>query len=192
MLHIFMNFEEIESIADLETVAEGVVWQHFERLTGFIFEQNDFSVRVNTVKTRDKKRRQYDVIARKGDRTFLAECKKWAGSRYRLSALKKAIVQHTERTAFYEEVTGEEAVPLIVTLIEEEVLVCEGVPIVPVTRLNTFISEFENHAGGGSYTIFEDGMAEDEGSREDDRIPDDEYEGDDGFREDDSESIPDT
>jgi len=176
-----MNFEEIGSIADLETVAEGGVWQHFERLTGFIFEKNDFSVRVNTVKTRNRKRRQYDVIASRGDRTFLAECKKWSGNRYRLSALKKAILLHRERTAFYEEITGMDAVPLIVTLIEEEVLVCEGVPIVPVTRLDTFLREFEDHACGDSYAVFCDEMAEDDGPRDDDRIPYDEIEKDDGI-----------
>ncbi|MEI6293145.1 MAG: restriction endonuclease [Methanomicrobiales archaeon] len=88
-----MNFEDITCIDDLETISEESVWQNFERLTAYIFEQNDFLVKVNTVKTLNKKRRQYDVIARKNDQTFLVECKKWARHRYRLSALKKAIEQ---------------------------------------------------------------------------------------------------
>jgi hypothetical protein len=73
---------------------------------------------VNTVKTHNKKRRQYDVIAGKGDQVFLVEGKKWAGSRYRLSALKKAVEQHKERTTFYNNITSENAIPLLVTLIE--------------------------------------------------------------------------
>jgi protease II len=153
-----MNFEEIESIEDLEAVSEESVWQNFERLAGFIFEKNDFRVRVNTVKTQNKKRRQYDVIAWKGDQTFLVECKKWAGNRYRLSALKSAILKHKERTAFYESITNEKAVPVIVALIEEEILIFEGVPIVPVTKLDAFIKEFDNHTEGTSYTVFEDKM----------------------------------
>ncbi|HUH79140.1 MAG TPA: restriction endonuclease [Methanoregula sp.] len=161
-----MNFEDIGSIGDLETVSEESVWQNFERLTGFIFEKNDFRVTVNTVKTLDKRRRQYDVIARKGDRTFLAECKRWSGSRYRLSALKKAVLQHKERTAFYEEIAGGEPVPLIVTLIEEEILVFEGVPLVPVTKLNAFIGELDRHADGDSYSIFEEDLQEPEEMQE--------------------------
>ncbi len=129
-----MDFEDITCIDDLETVSEESAWQNFERLAAFIFEQNDFRVSVNTVKTLNKNRRQYDVIARKNGKTFLIECKKWAGNRYRLSALKKAIEQHKERTAFYESIMNEDATPLIVTLIEEEIRVYEGVPIVPVTR----------------------------------------------------------
>ena len=127
-----MDFEDITCIDDLETVSEESAWQNFERLAAFIFEQNDFRVSVNTVKTLNKNRRQYDVIARKNGKTFLIECKKWAGNRYRLSALKKAIEQHKERTAFYESIMNEDATPLIVTLIEEEIRVYEGVPIVPV------------------------------------------------------------
>jgi hypothetical protein len=153
-----MNFEDIESIGDLEKVSEASLWQNFERLAGFIFEKNDFRVKVNTVKTLNRKRRQYDVIAWKGDRTFLVECKKWAGSRYRLSALKSAILQHKERTLFYESITHEDAVPVIVTFIEEEILVFEGVPIVPVLRLDAFIDELDHHAGGTSYSIFEEEM----------------------------------
>ncbi len=151
-----MNFEDIESIEDLETVSEEVIWQNFERLTAFIFEKNDFRVTVNTVKILNKKRRQFDVIARKGNQTFLVECKKWAGNRYRLSALKKAVEQHKERTAFYESITNENVIPVVVTLIEEEIRVYEGVPLVPVLKLNTVINEFDNYSNGTSYNMYEE------------------------------------
>jgi hypothetical protein len=151
-----MNFEDIDSIGDLERVSEESLWQNFERLAAFIFEKNDFRTKTNTVKTWNKKRRQYDVIAKKGNQTFLAECKKWAGNRYRLSALKRAIVQHKERTLFFENITHEEAIPIIVTLIEEEILVFEGVPIVPVHKLNSFIGELETHVQENSFCYFEE------------------------------------
>ncbi len=153
-----MNFEEIKNTGDLERVSEEVIWQNFERLTGFIFEKNDFRVKVNTVKIYNKKRRQYDVIAEKSNQTFLVECKKWAGNRYRLSALKKAVEQHKERTTFYQSITDEDAIPLIVTLIEEEILFYEGVPMVPIQKLNSFISELDNHAPGNFFCHDDDGI----------------------------------
>jgi hypothetical protein len=140
-----MNFEDIRSIEDLDTVSEQSVWQNFERLTAFIFEHNNFEVSVNTVKTWKKKRRQYDVIARKCNRVFLIECKKWAGNRHRLSALKRAIDQHRERTQFYTHNTGEDAIPVVVTLIEEHIRSYERVPIVPIQKLNAFINECDTH-----------------------------------------------
>jgi len=151
-----MNFEDIDSNGDLEIVSEESQWQNFERLTAFIFEKNDFEVKVNTVKTWNKKRRQYDVIARKSNQTFLVECKKWAGNRYRLSALKRAVGQHKERSTFYESIMNEDAIPLLVTLIEEEIRVFEGVPLVPVGKLDSFIGELDSYVNGHSFCTYED------------------------------------
>lgn len=153
-----MNFEDIHSIEDLAVVSEEVVWQHFERLAAFIFEKNNFRVKVNTVKTYHKTRRQYDVIAWKGNQTFLVECKKWGGNRYRLSALKKAVEQHKERTRFYETITHEDAIPLLVTLIEEEIRLYEGVPLVPVQKLNSFVHELDQHVEGISFWVHDDDL----------------------------------
>jgi len=151
-----MNFEDIQSIEDLAVVSEEVVWQNFERLAAFIFEKNNFRVKVNTVKTWQKTKRQYDVIAWKGNQTFLVECKKWAGNRYRLSAVKKAVEQHKERTRFYAAITHEDAIPLLVTFIEEEIRLYEGVPIVPIQKLNSFVNELDRYAQGNFFYECED------------------------------------
>lgn len=150
------GFETIGSIAELDTVAGGSAWQDFERLTAFIIEQNGFEVSVGTVIHRNGKRRQYDVIARRGGCTLLAECKQWSGSRYRLSALRQAVVQHRERADFYEAITREDAVLLIMTLIDEEIRVIAGVPLVPVHRLNAFIAEMDRYPDGVSFTEYGD------------------------------------
>jgi hypothetical protein len=154
-----MNFEDIQNLEDLAVVSEEVVWQNFERLAAFIFEKNNFNVKVNTVKTHQKTKRQYDVIAWKGNQTFLVECKKWAGNRYRLSAMKKAVEQHKERTTFYAAVTNEDAIPLLVTLIEEEIRVYAGVPIVPVQKLNGFVRELDGYVQGDFFCECEDDIA---------------------------------
>ncbi len=138
-----MNFEDINTIEDLQRVSKEAVWQNFERLVAFIFEENEFQVKTNIVKTFNKKRRQYDVVAKRNKEIFLIECKKWAGNRYRLSQLKRAIEQHKERTEFYVNLTNEDAVPIIVTLIEEDIKFYEGIPIIPIFRLNSFINETE-------------------------------------------------
>jgi hypothetical protein len=69
------------------------------------------------------------------------ECKKWAGNRYRLSAIKSAVRRHIERSEFYSSLTNENVIPVIVTLIEEEILLYEGVPVVPILKLDSFINE---------------------------------------------------
>jgi len=141
-----MNFKEIKSTDDLEQVSRKLIWQNFERLTAFIFEENDYQVQTGQVKTFNRKKRQFDVIARKDRTTYLIECKKWSGSRPRLSALKAAVAQHKERCEFFRDLTGESAIPVLVTLVEEEIQFYEGVPVVPIFRLNSFIDEMERNA----------------------------------------------
>jgi protease II len=138
-----MNFEDIKDHNDLQKVSNGSIWQNFERLVAFIFEKNDFQVEIGKVLTSNKKRRQYDVIARSREKTFLVECKRWSGNRYRLSAMKKAVADHRERAEFYRKLTNEFVEPIIVTLIEEEIQVFEDVPLIPVFRLNSFLAEVD-------------------------------------------------
>jgi hypothetical protein len=85
-----------------------------------------------------RKRRQYDVVASFGKKIVIVDCKKWAGNRYRLSAIKIAIKKHKERCLIY----SEKSLPVIVTLIEEEIQFYDDVPIVPIFKLNSFIREY--------------------------------------------------
>jgi Holliday junction resolvase len=84
-----MNFEDIKNHEDLQKVSKEVVWQNFERLTAFIFEENNFQVETGKVKTSNKKRRQYDVIAKVKGKTFLVECKKMGRQPLQVIGIKK-------------------------------------------------------------------------------------------------------
>jgi hypothetical protein len=148
----------INSIADFEKLSREVKWQYFERLVGYIFEQNGFGVRVGIIvkdgfgvhgKARALPvqanfvrpvKRQFDVIAERYGLTYLIECKKWKSRREYNSAVRFAVRKHMERCELYKEVKGN-GVPVIVTLIEGEVEQHDGVPIVPITKLNWFINE---------------------------------------------------
>ena len=66
------------------------------------------------------------------------------------------VEQHKERTLLYAAVTNEDANPLLVTLIEEEIRVYEGVPIVPVQKLNGFVKELDAYVQGDFFCDCED------------------------------------
>lgn len=137
-----MDFSSIKSVRELEYISKEVMWQNFERLAGFIFEQNNYNTQVNKVLLENKKkRRQYDVIATKNNTTYLVDCKKWAGHRYRLSGIKSAINKHKERTEFYNRINNTKAIPIIVTLIEEEIQSHNDVYIIPILKLNSFLQQ---------------------------------------------------
>ena len=52
----FVNFCGIKNMEDLEKVSKEIVWQNFEKLTAFVFEENNFRVEINAVKTLKKKK----------------------------------------------------------------------------------------------------------------------------------------
>ena len=136
-----MDFDSIKSHDDLKKFLSESKWQTFEQLVGHIFEMNDFSVDINFVKMlHGRVRRQYDVIAKDLRYLFVVDCKMWAGNRYKSSALKNAAETHIERCKHLE--SDKEIVPIIVSLNNEDVDWHEGVPIVPVHKLNSFLRNY--------------------------------------------------
>jgi len=133
----------ISSISELESLSESVKWQYFEKLVAFICEENDFKVQHNVVLTGLPGKRQYDVIAKKFNITFLLECKKWRSRKEAQSAIASAARKHNERCIAYSMKTEENVFPVIVTLRDEDVIDRNGVVVVPVLKLNWFLNNFE-------------------------------------------------
>lgn len=133
----------IKTIPDLEHISSSVKWQYFEKLVAFIFEENNFSARQNVIVKDGFSKRQFDVIAKRYDTTYLVECKKWKSRREKTAALKIAVAKHLERCGFYEGLY-EKGMPLIVTLLEEDITEHEGITIVPIMKLNWFINNYES------------------------------------------------
>jgi len=133
---------KINSLEDLEEMSKRMKWQYFEKLVAFIFEKNDFEIKQNIVMKFPAGKRQFDVIAQRFNDLFLVECKKWSGNRYKKAAMKKAVDEHVERCLLFIKKEKRSAIALIVTLIEEEIKIHEGIPIIPIEKLNLFINSF--------------------------------------------------
>lgn len=132
----------INSVEELEKLSEKVTWQYFEKLVGFIFEKNDFEVQQNIVLVdENKERRQFDVIAKNKNVTYLIECKRWKSRAGVVSQLKDAVDVHIDRGKFYSEQHPEEViVPVLVTPLEGMPEENHGVYIVPLLSLNWFLN----------------------------------------------------
>jgi len=133
----------IKNLDDLKSLSERMKWQYFEKLVGWIFEKNGFETEVNKVIIFEKGRRQFDVVARRFQTAFLAECKKWSAKRSKTSLVKSAAERHIEKCRLYRETEANEVIPLVVTLMQEDIVSHENIPIVPIEKLNSFINHFE-------------------------------------------------
>ncbi|MBS3051220.1 MAG: restriction endonuclease [Candidatus Aenigmarchaeota archaeon] len=133
----------IKTIGNLQSISSAAKWQYFEKLVAFIFEENGFEAKQNVIVKNPPHKRQFDVIAKRYGATYLVECKKWKSKKQRASALKSAVAKHLERCALYGTL-HKEGIPLIVTLLEEEISEHNGVMIVPIMKLNWFINNHES------------------------------------------------
>ncbi|MBT4057062.1 MAG: hypothetical protein HOE68_02865 [Thaumarchaeota archaeon] len=124
--------------ADVEYVSEYLTWQDFESITGLILEKKDFDITKNLILT--KPRMEIDVVGTKMDIALLIDCKHW--KTMSKSALDEIVKKQVERVKRYVADENMSALPVIVTLHQEEVQFIENVPIVPIMKLSSFLDEF--------------------------------------------------
>ena len=124
--------------ADVESVSEYLTWQDFESITGLILEKKDFDVKKNLILT--KPRMEIDVVGTKMDIALLIDCKHWKNMSK--SALNEIVKKQVERVKRYVADENMSALPVIVTLHQEEIQFIENVPIVPIMKLSSFLDEF--------------------------------------------------
>jgi Holliday junction resolvase-like predicted endonuclease len=154
-----LDFEQIrQQLAkeEIENVLKKFSWKEFEEFISKIFEQNDFRIKRNfRFKTRSK--HEIDLLAVRHSFVFCVDCKSWSAGRYKKSALRvaakkqearvRSLKRFLERNFIAKQILqiseNSKFVPLIVTLLEEE-LIKEGKTFfVPVWKLNSFLLDFE-------------------------------------------------
>ena len=138
----------VRSIHDLGSIGPRMKWQYFEKLVAFVFERNGFAASVGTVKSSGYGKRQYDVIAEGPRHIFAADCKRWTGRRYKASLLRSAADKQIERCLWLKPEAKKGIIPLIVTLMDEDIVIHRGVPVVSIGKLNTFINSWEERDDG--------------------------------------------
>ena len=124
--------------ATIEDVSEYLTWRDFESLTGLILEEKNFDVTKNLIMT--KPRMEIDVIGKKMDIALLIDCKHWKN--VSKSALDEIVKKQIERVKRYVADESMSALPVIVTLHQEEIQFVDNVPIVPIMKLSSFLDEF--------------------------------------------------
>ena len=124
--------------ATIEDVSEFLTWRDFESLTGIILQEHDFDVTKNLILT--KPRMEIDVIGEKMNIALLIDCKHWKHmSKF---ALDEIVEKQIERVKHFVSDKNVSALPVIVTLHQEEIQFIGNVPIVPIMKLSSFLSEF--------------------------------------------------
>jgi len=143
---------EIADVVDLMT------WKDFEGLVASILRENSFMCTESFRRrgTSHIKGMEIDVIGIRGHVSLSVDAKMWSVRGGKASALRTAAEKQKERTnrlttqlqqlskKIPSMTKGQYTIfPVMVTWLVEEVEMHEGVPVVPVFKLNGFIQDFE-------------------------------------------------
>jgi len=143
-----MKLEEIENLIrsgkTVEEVLSLISWKEFEEKVEEIFRIHNFKT-IRNFRFKTAKRFEIDIIAEKRDLIFAVDCKQWNKGRYKISALKKAAERNLERVKELQNTLigrNKKIIPIIITLFDETIYEHDGVFIVPLFKLNSFLLEF--------------------------------------------------
>ncbi len=142
--------------AEIERVVNLLTWKDFEGFVANILTANDYKCVESFRKrgTSETKGMEIDVIGQKGSSIIAVDAKMWGSRTGKSSALKTAAEKQKERTKRLCEFMPRLALkigglskghytlsPILVTWMVEEVIIHDGVPIVPVFNLNSFLQD---------------------------------------------------
>jgi hypothetical protein len=131
---------------DGEKVAGMLGWNEFEELCARLLLSAGYEVKRNIVLTRP--RRQIDIVATSNLLSLCIDCKHYMKS-IGYPSLSRFAQAQAVRTRFYKTKTGHKGpiMPVILTLIEDEVLMADGVPVVPMLKLRNFLCSINPYEG---------------------------------------------
>ena len=152
-----LAFLAVEMGEEIESVAMALTWKDFEHLVAGILEENGYRC-VESFRRRGTsslRGMEIDVIGRAGRRIVCVDAKMWNIRGGKASALETAAARQRERTQRLVELLPSlsprlglspgryHLVPAVVTWLVEELEIFDGVPVVPVFKLNTFLLDLD-------------------------------------------------
>ncbi len=140
----------------IESVLQDFEWKGFENAIAEIFSLNGFKVKQN-FRFKTKRRYEIDIVATHMDVMLCIDCKQWRGGRYKNSSLRRAITMQKERVKEFKKFLSRNSIaqrqfsigkhriyPLIVTLLEEDLIEFGDCFVVPAWKLNSFLIDIES------------------------------------------------
>jgi hypothetical protein len=116
-----------------------LTWQEFEEYIRDLLEHHDFDVQFRKVFRTPKRGYQLDAVAYRKDLCLCIDGKKYGRGRSRSSSLKEQAKHHYERCVEHQGMFGIKSIPVIVSWLDDDLMVENGCIFVSIDRLNDFL-----------------------------------------------------
>jgi Holliday junction resolvase-like predicted endonuclease len=144
----------LEEGADIEKVCRVLGWDEFEDLVARVLEQNNYRTQKHFRFKGLKRRYEIDVIGLNEPIVLSVECKRW--NRSGRAAMVDVVRMQVERTVSLARYLPEprdrlgvarwrevKFIPLVLILSNTSFKISDGVPIIPIFHLNSFLNEMQ-------------------------------------------------
>ncbi len=133
----------LELGCDIQECSKLLSWKDFEYFTSELLSLFEYQTKVNILLS--KPRAQLDVIGIKNDFAITIDCKHWKYSNK--TTLTIYAEKQIRRTMLWLEREKKitQALPMIITLDNATFKFINGVPVVPILTLKSFLKEFDKH-----------------------------------------------
>ncbi len=150
---LMLATEALKANADVGRVCRKLDWREFEELASKALEANGFSVKKHLLFKHNGHRYEIDVVGSKEPLLMCADCKRWScglgRKRVQTAARKqfermRSLAEETPRLASRLGIMAWKRVvilPTVITLSDTTRGLHEGIPIVPILRLRSFLKE---------------------------------------------------
>lgn len=126
-------------------------WQEFEEYIRDLLEHHDFEVQFRKVFRTPYRGYQIDAVASRKGLCLCIDGKKYGRSRRRSSSLKEQAKLHYERCMAHEDLSGVRSIPLIVSWLDDDLMVENGCIFVSIDRLNDFLLNLDAYLDEMAY-----------------------------------------
>jgi hypothetical protein len=130
---------------------DDITWQEFEERTRDVLSAHDFKVKFREVFRTEQQGYQIDVVGYRKDLCVCLDAKRYTKGHHRASALREQARHHYYRCIAHEKKFGIRSIPVIVSLIDDSLMVENGSIIVPFDALNDFLLNLDQYLEELSY-----------------------------------------
>ncbi|WP_230739202.1 restriction endonuclease [Methanooceanicella nereidis] len=120
-------------------------WQEFEEYIRDVLSHHDFVVKFRKVFKTPERGYQIDVVGLRNDLCLCIDCKKYGRGRHRSSSLKTEAKKHYDRCVAHEEAFDVRSIPIIVTWLDDNLMIENGCVFVPSHMLNDFLLNLDSY-----------------------------------------------
>lgn len=132
----------LENGNDLETISRALSWQDFEALASTLLNLAGYTSECNLYLS-EPYRMQIDVVGVNPNSrlAIVADCKHWKKNHFSsmLNHARKQAMRSIELLKCRRNIS--QAIPIVLTLYPMDIKFMEGIPIVPVSKFNSFIQD---------------------------------------------------